>query len=121
MRQIQYNTFGKTVQDNMLVDFLNTLREGETDTQLAENIQTSVMKFMHKINQDMIQFPIKSTPMDIRKLYGLPKYHKTARYFVDLYVRDVKERIQKHDNWRHQLRCLVWGAVKKKFHLYGII
>ena len=57
MRQIEYNTFGASLADNRLVDFLNSLREAENDPKLAVKLRRSAMHYMHTINEELSQFP----------------------------------------------------------------
>jgi hypothetical protein len=112
MKKIHYNTFGSSEQDNRLVDFLNSLREEETNPKLAENLQRGVMQFMHKLNHELLYFPHRITWRE-----HVPPLNQKL---VNLYIQDVKTRVHKHEHWRHQLRCMVWTAVLEKFRIWGL-
>jgi len=141
MRKIQYNTFGGSDVDNTLVDFLNSLRESETDQYLAEKIQSQVMHFIHNINNELWQFPCRPTWVKyeiegtaetkndyLHRLYQIEHYRMQPLFFnskmnykiVDLYVKELKNRLHDHSEWRHPLRCCVWAVILEKLRCWGL-
>jgi len=139
MRQIEYNTFGASLADNRLVDFLNSLREASCDPKLAHKLQRSVMHYIHTINAELNQFPCHpawrkyeiNETADLKNPYLHKLYLRNChsmfldspvnRKIVNLYVKELKRRLHTdHTTWSDSLKGVVWGAVLEKLRIWGL-